>query len=358
MNFEDLKYDIQKNKSKLMLMGATLVFILLVIFMFKVFGVKINYGFDSQQSVSSKYVLATNVLGANTSGEINLYNIETGELVTNTKLNGNDFLYNQSSDMKSLNAYNKKTKELYNIKAKSKKINVSKIGSINLAKKDIVDFKYEDGYFVGLLDGETKLICVNVKNSKQTIVDLKLNAYINNYEIVGKNIVFTSGDYVCTANLKDGKGNKINMGALSSSIHVTSKKVFIHNSFGADRNKSILLDINPETLYINKVYQFKDSKVNMLITSSNSELLYYSEEFLTSTTGNIKQVFKSIGEEMKNPAAILKYSSESSVNKLNSYGYLGYLYYRNLDELEIFNLRNGEKEYTIKVYDDFYMPLY
>ena len=358
MDLQNLKYDIQKNKSKIMFIGAVLAFILSIILVFKVFGVKLNYGSSSESSVSNKYVLATNILGASKNGAVNLYDLKTGEVVKSIKLEGEDFLYSISPDMKKMNAYNEKTKILYEINAKSKKITNTKIGEVTLGKNNIVSFKYSNNTFVGLLRDENKLICIDMKKSKQTIIDLKLNASINNYEIVGKNVIFTSGDYICTAKMSDGKGKKINIGALSSSIHITKNKVFVHNTFGSDRNKSILLDINPETLYINKAYQFKDSRVNILQTSKDSDLLYYSEEFLTSTSGNVKQVFKTIGEEMKNPASIMKHVSKSSVNKFNSYGYLGYIYYRDLDTLQIFNLRNSVNEYTLKVYDDFYMPVY
>lgn len=358
MNFENLKYDIQKNKSKLMLAGAVLILLIVGIIAFKVFGVRFDYNSKNKDSVSNKYVLADNILGANKDGKINLYNIKTGEVVSSLKLEGENYLFSHNDDMKSLNAYNKETKELYSVTSKSSKIKASKIGKIDLGEENVLNFKYKNNYFVGILGNGSRLACVDVKKSKKAFVDMKLNTYINNFEIVNKNVVFTSGDYIGTAKLEDGKGTKIDMGAKNASIHVTKNKLFVHNRFGADRNKSILLDINPETLYINNVCQFRDSNVNMFKTSSKSEILYYTEEFLTSAEGSRKQVFKTIGEEMKNPASLLKHISKDSINNLNSYGYLGYIYCNSSEGLGIFNLKSLDKEYTLNVNDDFYMPIY
>lgn len=358
MDFENLKYDIQKNKGKIMLAGAAIFFIVVAVIAFKMFGVKFNYGSNSGNVVSEKYVLADYILGGNNNGTVNMYDTKTGESLSDSKLGDGDFIYSKSSDMKQLNALNTTTNELYKVYPKGKKIKVDKVGILDIGKNKISSFKYEGNYFVGLLSDNKKFITIDIKNSKSINVDLKLNASINNFEVTKNNIVFTSGDYICTAKLSDGKGKKINIGDISSSIHLTKNKLFVHNSFGADRNKSILLDINPETLYINKAYQFKESLVNMMQTSSDSEILYYSEQFLSSSEGNVKQIIKTIGEEMKNPSAIMKHTGKGSINKSNSYGYLGYSYYKNEDLLEVYNLRNLEKEYTLKIQDDFYMPVY
>lgn len=358
MDFDNLKYDIQKNKEKLMLIGAIIFFIVAAILVFKIFGNKLDYGTASKDSISKKYVLATNILGCSSDGVVNLYNTKTGEIVASKKVGEGEFICSNSSDMKKLNTFNITTKELYVVTSKGKNINSSKISTIDLEKYNISSFKYEGDYFVGLLNGDTKFIVVNMKESKSKIVDLKLMNPISNYEIVDENIIFTSGEYICTAKLTDGKGDKINIGEYTNSIHVTKNKVFIHNAFGYDRNKSILLDINPKTLYINKAYEFKDSKVNILKTSSESEILYYSEAFLTSSEGKIKQVIKTIGEELKKPAALMKYTGGNFIDNLNSYGNLGYVYYRNNETLEIFNLKNMEKEYSLKIKDNFYMPIY
>ena len=66
MDLQNLKYDIEKNKSKIMFVGAILAFILSLILVFKVFGVKFNYGSNSEDSVSNKYVLAPRIFVART----------------------------------------------------------------------------------------------------------------------------------------------------------------------------------------------------------------------------------------------------------------------------------------------------
>lgn len=120
-----------------------------------------------------------------------------------------------------------------------------------------------------------------------------------------------------------------------------------------------MLDINPSTLYINNMHQFKDSNVNILKTSSNTDRIYYSEEFLTSEVNDkVSQVFKYMGEDMKNPVMTMKYVSEYSVANLNAYGNLGYIYTQEKDKLKVFSLKSHQEEYSMQLIDDMYMPIY
>ena len=54
----------------------------------------------------------------------------------------------------------------------------------------------------------------------------------------------------------------------------------------------------------------------------------------------------------------MEYVGEYSINRLNSYGNLGYIYYQEGNRLKIFNLKNSDEEYNFKFDDDIYMPIY
>lgn len=358
MDFRELKYKFEENKSKVMLIGGIIVFILAVIGMFKIFGIKFDYDSKFEGGESEKYVLATGIFGGNANGQVNLYNPTDGEILDKVQLEGDVFIYDKSSDMKTVNAYNPQTSELYEIKIKNKKLSVSKKGEIELNDNRVLNFDYDKNKFVALLENERSFIYRNLSTKKDMVIDLDLTSAVDSYLLVKNNLLFTSGDYIYTVNLSNGKHEKIDIGESSLSIHSLKNKVFIHNNFGFERNKSILLDIDPATLYINNVYQFKDSRVNIIETSSDSEKIYYSEEFLSSKEYNVNQVLKSMNEDMKSPVASIKHTSKYSISKLNSYGYLGYVYYHELDSLNIFNLKSLQNEYVLKVEDDFYMPMY
>lgn len=358
MDFRELQYKIEENKSKIMLIVGVIAFILAVIGVFKIFGIDLNYDSNFSDAESEKYVLATGILGGNTNGQVNLYNPTNGEVMDNIQLDGDVFIYDKGSNMETVNVYNPEANELHEIKVKGKKLSKSKKKIVDLKGNRILNFDYENNRFVGLLENEKGFIYKNISTKKEIIVDLDLSASVDSYVIIKNNLLFTSGEYIYSVNLSNGKHKKIDIGESSLSIHPLKDKVFVHNNFGYERNKSILLDINPETLYINNVYQFKDSKVNILETGSNSEKIYYSEEFLTSKQNNIKQVLKSMGKDMKNPVSAIKYTGKYSISKLNSYGCLGYIYYHELDKLKIFNLKTLENEYNLKINDDFYMPIY
>ena len=81
MDFRELKYKFEENKSKVMLIGGIIVFILAVIGMFKIFGIKFNYDSKFEGGESEKYVLATGIFGGNANGQVNLYNPTDGEIL-------------------------------------------------------------------------------------------------------------------------------------------------------------------------------------------------------------------------------------------------------------------------------------
>lgn len=358
MDFRDLKYKLEENKGKLLVLVGVVAIALTTVGLFKMFDVDLGIGKNKEDVVSEKYVLAKGIFGANNSGEINYYDIKSGKILDNETLEGNSFIYSNGDTLKNLNAYDSKNSILYNIQAKGKKISVSKGKELNLKNKSIINFKATDKYFIGLLNNQKTLVCKDLSSNKETKIDLKSSAQIDSYAIVGDYMVATSDKYIYRTDLIKNKNQKIEIGESSLSINIIGEKVYIHNAFGYERGKSIILDINPKDLYINNMQQFKDSNVNFLRTSSESDKMYYSEEFLTSKEGKVNQVFKYMGEDMKNPVSTMKYVGEFSVTNLNAYGNLGHIYYQEKDKLKVFNLKSHEEEYSFKLIDDFYMPIY
>ena len=357
MDLKNLKYEIQKNKLKYSMRAAFVLLIISVILVFKVFGVKLDYFVKYEDNKSLKSVLAEAVISGNIDGEIKAYNIDDGKVLDSKKLEG-VYLYSKSDNMEFMNAYNMDSSKLYNISVKNKKINVSKTISIDVSKQNLLSFKFKDSHFVGLIDGGKQLIYKNIKTGEESIIDLKLSKSVSSYDILGNNLVLTSGDFIYSVNLKTLKSQSIDIGESSLSMHILGGKLFIHNGFGSNRNKSILLDVNPNTLVINNVIDFKDSGVSLLETGSKSKSLYYAERFITQSNENVTQVFKMIGKDLKGSTNLIKHTSKTILSSENSYGYLGYIYSREGDKLRIFNLKSLDLERTITIKDDYYMPVY
>lgn len=357
MDFRDLKYEIEKNKAKILLVVGIISFILAIIGLIKVFNIDIGYDKKYKEEDSQKYVLAEGVLGANVNGIINLYNPENGEKFDSKELEGETFIYDKSSNLESLTAYDVDNNKIYNIESKNKKITISKSIELNLKNKNILNFDYENKHFVGLLNDKKTFVYKNTSKKKESKIDLKIASEVDSYLIVKNNLLITSGNYIYTFDLTNSKHKKIDIGESSLSIHILKDKVYIHNAFGYERNKSILLDINPKTLYINSVEQFKDSNVNIIETSSNSEKIYYSEEFLTSKENQVTQILKTLDIDNDKIVPTIKYAGKYSINRLNAYGNLGYIYYYEENKLKIFNLKSLE-ENSFKLEDDIYMPIY
>lgn len=154
----------------------------------------------------------------------------------------------------------------------------------------------------------------------------------------------------------DGGLIKIHIGETSKYLHESYDELFIHNGFGQDRGTSILLEINPETLYIKNLTQFNNI-TNSLISNSQDSRVYINE-LAESNDSKIRQIIKYSELKEFNERLGFKYTSETVLDSDNAYGMLGYVYYRDEKGINIFNLKSQEKDLTINTKDDFFAPLY
>ena len=132
--------------------------------------------------------------------------------------------------------------------------------------------------------------------------------------------------------------------------------MFIHNNFGQDRGTSILLEVNPDNLYIKNLIQF-NNVTNSLISNSKDNKIYINE-LAESNDYKVRQIVKYGDFKDFNERLGFKYTSETVLNSDNAYGMLGYVYYKDEKGVNIFNLKSQEKDLTININADFFAPLY
>lgn len=424
MNFEKFISNLSKDKEKLILILSIFLLVIICISGYFIMFKKDTLNVSDNIIASDKYILADNILGFNYNGDINLYNINKGEILDSLRLES-DILVDTSDNLDELYVLNKNSHELYIISVKNNKIEKETLAlNINFSLHDYESFDY-DNKKIALLSNSKKKFKVNasdLNNFKD--VSISTGDTIDNYKIVDNNLIFTSGEYIYSFNLlsdnqsknikltnKDLKvrstsnensdviaeiptGEKIeiikeetsewclikyndiegyvtsspsnfeeisgdliniHIGENSNYIHEVGGKLFIHNNFGKDRGISILLDLNPNTLYINNLHKY--SIPTKTFISNNSDTRIYTNELSINDTG-IKQSlrYSYIDEFIDNGG----YSVESNniLDTTNSYGSLGYIYYKDDSKITIFNMKSSEIDFTINSSDDFFTPIY
>ena len=426
MNKDDFIYRLKVHKQKIYLILGVIALICVIVF--GAFIINKENIYETFTALNSKkYVLANNVIGVNTNGEINLYSSKNGKVVDKAKING-DYLIDTSDDLKELYMLNKNNGDLYEISTKNNKIKTN-VKNINLSSLgSITKFEYENNYLV-LLDSNKSFLIKSDNSKTFKKLNPNVDTDINLFKIVDKNLIFTSGEYIfskslsvesssstqirisenilkvrekedvdseiimkipagekveileqletgwdlvkyndkegyivnVSTNFKESNTNnggilKIHIGEVSNSIHKLGEKVLIHNNFGEDRDISILVDINPETLYINNIIKYNNT-TNSLISNSKDTRLYINECSLNKN-GEIKQVLKySYVSDMKQLGAY-HVSANRVLNNSNAYGSLGYIYYKDDTGINIFNIKSNENDLTIQSNDEFFAPIY
>lgn len=427
MDKKEFQYKIMRNKNKIMLFLGLLMLLGVLILGLFIFKNKFTYeSFDENDSV--KYVLASNIIGANNDGTINLYDIKKGTLLDSLSLEGN-YLIDMSDDLKSLYMLNIDGFNLYTITCKDNKLVHEEI-SLNLSKSsNFSAFDYDNGNIVILRDDQKSFLIKDKDSDEFKLFKPDVNENIDLFRIVKENLIFTSGDYIYSKSIavdlnnidnikitqvplklrdkeniygniladipageklkiigegdtgwyhilyngiegyvsnssskfkevsaSDGGLVKIEIGEKSNFIHEINDILFIHNNFGEDRGKSILLELNPDSLYIKNLVEY-EGITNTLI-SNNSDSRIYINEILSDKNLQINQAVKFRNIDDTQNRLAFKHVSDTILTNYNSYGTLGYIYYRDKQGVNIYNIKSQEKDLTISINDEFFMPIY
>ena len=147
----------------------------------------------------------------------------------------------------------------------------------------------------------------------------------------------------------------IHIGEDSNYIHEVGDKLFIHNNFGKDRGLSILLDINPNNLYINNLHKYSVPTKTFITNSSDTRI--YCNEISVSDEGIRQNLrYSYIDDFISNGGYVIE--SDNIIDANNSYGTLGYIYYKNDSKINVFNTKSSEIDFIINCPDDFFAPIY
>lgn len=149
---------------------------------------------------------------------------------------------------------------------------------------------------------------------------------------------------------------KIHIGEQSSYIHKFNKKLFVHNNFGEDRGISILLELNPENLYIQNLIKL-NGITKSLISNSDDKRLFVNE-IIEGNDSKIRQIIKYSDIDTQKESMGFKYTSETLLDKENAYGMFGYIYYKDEKGVNVYNLKSQNKDLSINIKEDIFIPIY
>lgn len=234
------------------------------------------------------------------------------------------------------------------IYSKSLKSNATSSENIKVSQTNLKvrDKENIEGTIIGEISAGEKVKILGEARTGWYIIDFKgKKGYVSN-----------ASDNFKDPTTEDGGLIKIHIGEESNFIHEFKNKVFIDNGFGNNRGKSILIEVNPDSLYIKNLLEYKEP-TKTLISNSEDNRIYISE-ISRVENGEYMQIVKYKKLEDSDDKLGFKHESETILDNSNSYGSLGYVYHKNNSNIEIFNLKSREKDLTIASKDDFFMPIY
>lgn len=427
MDKSELYYKIINNKSRILSIISVL-FVLSVVAI-GVFVIRKNNSYQVFDSTSSKkYVLASNIISANSNGDINLYNTTNGKIVDSLSLTGS-YIFDSSDDLKKMYMLNVGNGDFYTISSENDKL-IQKREDFKINSDELFDsFDYDNNSAVILTDDKKSFLIKPSDSNELKRFTPDITSDIDLFRIVKNNLIFTSGEFIYSKSLsqnisesesfkvtqtnlelrdkeniygniitevpagerveivKEGdtgwylvKYNnlegyvpntftnfkevsnedsgvlKIHIGEGSNFIHELGDRLFIHNDFGKNRGGSILLEINPENLYIENLVEYKNPTNSFISNIDDSR--FYTNELVEVDGDKTRQIIKFKDIDDTDDRLGFKYTSETILGNYNSYGTFGYIYYRDEKGINIFNLKSQEKDLTIKTDDDFFMPSY
>ncbi|MCC0727172.1 hypothetical protein KGF51_12205 [Clostridioides sp. ZZV14-6045] len=353
---DNFKYLFEKNKQKILL-AISLLFLFIICITVFLFIKKNNFNENTTDVQYGDVGIkkAEYILTGTCNGKIDLIKTSNQKVVDSLQLsNLGNTMYSRDPNLKKLMVYN--NSNFYSIEEKKGKIiknNVYKLKD-NI---QILNFNFSDNYIVFNSNGVYKTI--SLKENKENYINER---EFDNYVVSKDNLIYSKDNFITSLNLKINKVNKtINLGDKTKFISLAKNGLTIFNNFGYDNNKSIILEVNPNTLYINGVYKLDNNKV-LPVTQYSGDLEVYFMDKVEKDSALIESHYAvkvdSSTTKTKTTLSNTNKDSDKTPNTYNTVSAKGYLYSNeDLGELKIFELRSNTLIATINTDKIFFMPI-
>ena len=165
---------------------------------------------------------------------------------------------------------------------------------LKLENVNIVSFVWNEKYIV-IQRGDNTFAIYN--RETETFKYLSAIENVSAYMLIGKQLVYTTGNTINSVDVTNETTVSIDVGAESYGLSLMENNIVVYNKFGNGKNTTTIFVLNPETLYIEKVltentlnvYPISSDKPHF-IRQSNSLVFaeIQSNGKLNSSTLNVK----------------------------------------------------------------------
>lgn len=350
----NFKYTLQKNKTKLWIIGSLLVTALIAVgayFLFTSDNIT-----DSPEPFEQQVTIAEHILSGSEAGLLKLISVETGEVIHEKQLEEGNYLYAVGADYETIYAYDGKEVTDYTV---SRSKIVEGDAGFSIALDDVGSFKATENAVAFLLDGETELVFVYEDEGGISTKEITSNQVVNVYNINDKKLMYSTEDALHV--VTDSDEETVEIGDSTNSIQVINYDWIVQNQFGSELGDNILALIDGETSLIEEVVK-TDNQDTILLGFDEDARQFYTSHYvdggdpyhaLTSWTLENNELKKDGDLIVKVPVredAIL-YNDSNSVTSN------GYLYTHFDDRMQIFDIRSQQESKRVDTDTFFATPI-
>lgn len=353
-NKNNFKYTLEQNKQKILL-GASIVGVAVI--SFGVFTM-VNNNKNKVTPEDDVYVDTTNVraeyiIGGNDKGELDLIKVESNEVVKSTKLGTTEnVIYSRSNDLEKVLAYGNGT--FYEIVEENGDLISKELLKLE-AEQPIKEFKFSDKYIVG--NTGDKLIVFKLADKSTYMIDAK---EVDSMVVIDETLVYAETENIHTYNLVTKEDKSIEIGDKTEDLFEINGSVVAFNKFGSGNQKSTILKLKSDDLYIEKAHRHDNEKLSAVTPDSDDKEIPYIDKTEKTVTINAHYKLDLNGEkDSKNRVTLEAMSTDNNVefNSDNTVSTKGYLYSNKSGKIEIFRLAGEVMDSTVDSNKTFFMPI-
>lgn len=347
----NFKYSLEKNKQKIIL-GASVVGVIGIGFgtYFLITHNKTKEIPKNEQFVDTAVHKADFVIGGDKDGNVDLIKVNENKVVSSKKLN-DKAIYSRENSLDGVMAYSngtftKLTEENGELKDKE----IFKLET----KNNIKSFKFSDKFIV--CDLNDKLLIINLETKQTYALNI---SDVDSYVVAGSDLVYSSGNYVNKIDLNSKKAIKIDIGDKTSALFEMKGNIIAFNKFGNKNNKTTILDMKSNNLYIDKAHSHDNAKVYPVTPDNDDTNIMYIDRIENQVPVDAFYSLNLKGEQPTKERTVLSNNGEAKdlYSPDKTVATKGFVYSLKEGNIEIFGLRGGAVDSTIKINGDFFMPI-
>lgn len=349
----NFKYTLEQNKQKIIL-GISIVGVLAVSFgVFKMVTNEKPVIPEDDIAINTENVRAEYLIGGNNKGELDLIKVENNEVVKSIKLEATEnVIYSRANDLEKVMAFGNAT--FYEIIEANGELNQKEVLKLE-ANQAIKDFKFSDKYIVG--NTGDKLLVFKLEDKSTYMIDTKK---IDSMVIVDNTLVYSETNNIHTYNLDSKETSSIEIGDITSDLFEINGSVIAFNEFGAGNNKSTILKLKSNDLYIEKAHRHDNALLTAVTPDSDDEEIPYIDT--SSKSVSINSHYKLNLNEIKDSKNRVELNAISTTEgnpytSTNTVSTKGYLYTNKSGKIEIFRLAGEVMDITLDSEKTFFMPI-